>query len=83
MKSLKEQIAEFNVEKAKLIPQDVLATMDRATVDLKALDMEKSCLKTGAKVPEFNLTNHNGKSRVMSEYLKKSTIVLSFYRGGW
>lgn len=83
MKSLKEQIAEFNVEKAKLIPQDVLATMDRATVDLKALDMEKNCLKTGDMMPEFNLPNHNGENRVMSEYLNNSTIVLSFYRGGW
>ncbi len=83
MKSLKEQIAEFNVEKAKMIPQDVLDTMDNATMNLKSLDLEKNCLKTGDMVPVFNLPDHNGNNRLMSDYLTESRVVLSFYRGGW
>ena len=83
MKLLKEQIAEFNVEKAKLIPQDVLDIMGKATMDLKSLDLEKNCLKTANMAPEFTLPDHNGKKRIMSDYLANSRVVLSFYRGGW
>jgi hypothetical protein len=83
MKSLKEQIAELNEEKSKLIPKDILDTMNTVTVGLKAINLEENSLKTGDMAPEFSLMNHNGENRSLLDYLNKSTLVLSFYRGGW
>ncbi len=60
MKRLKEQIAQFNEEKARQIPKDILDTMNTVTLGLKAINLEENSLKTGDKVPEFNLPNHNG-----------------------
>lgn len=83
MKSLKEQIADFNEEKIKRIPKDILDTMNTATIGLKAINLEENTLKTGDKTPDFSLLDHKGTNRAISDYLKESTIVLSFYRGGW
>ncbi|MDX2493491.1 MAG: peroxiredoxin-like family protein [Desulfuromusa sp.] len=83
MTTLKEQIFEFDRNKAKQLPEDILNTMNRVTVDLKYTKLENNSLKTGDKAPGFNLSDHNGISRPLSEYLNESLVVLTFYRGGW
>jgi len=83
MMTLKEQISQYNAEKAKRMPEEVLNTMAAVTMDLKSIGLEDNSLKIGDKIPRFNLPDHNGMDRSFSEYLGKSKIVLSFYRGGW
>ena len=83
MKSLKEQIAEFDQEKIKKVPKDYLDTMKTATLGLKAMGIEASCLKTGDTAPNFTLINHNNEQRSLAGYLQTSSVVLNFYRGGW
>ena len=83
MITLKEQISEYNTEKAKQMPEEVLNTMAAVTVDLKSMSLEDNSLKVGDKIPHFNLPDHNGTDRSLSGYLEKSVVVLSFYRGGW
>lgn len=83
MTTLKEQIAEFDRNKKKHRPVDILNTMSRVTVDLKSAGLEDNSLKTGDKAPEFSLSDHHGISRSLSEYLNESLVVLTFYRGGW
>ncbi len=83
MKTLKEQIAAFDKEKIKRIPQDFLDTMHTSILGLKATGLEKSCLLTGDTAPDFTLINHNNEQRSLTDYLKTSAVVLNFYRGGW
>ncbi len=83
MKTLKEQIAEFDKKKIKQIPKDFLDTMNTSTLGLKATGLEKSCLKTGDTAPDFTLVNHKNEQRSLADYLQTSPVVLNFYRGGW
>lgn len=83
MKSLKEQIAELNEEKARQIPKDILETMRTVTAGQKAMNMEENSLKTGDQAPDFTLPDHTGVHRSLLSYLHEQPIVLSFYRGGW
>ena len=83
MNTLKEQISAFDEQKAIQVSSHILETMDETTQALKASDLENNGLKTGAKAPEFVLPNHNGEHRTLSDYLSKSVLILSFYRGGW
>lgn len=79
MSSLKDAIAAYEVIKAEKVPADKLAIMAQATVDLIATEIDKQALKTGDKIPAFNLPNQNNETTSLSE----SMTVLSFYRGGW
>ncbi|RUM34848.1 MAG: hypothetical protein DSY50_05795 [Desulfobulbus sp.] len=83
MKTLKEQIAEFDREKVKKIPKDFLDTMHTSIRGLKATGLEENCLQTGDIAPGFTLVNHKNEQRSLADYLKTSTVVLNFYRGGW
>ena len=83
MSTLKEQISEYNAEKAKTMPEEILNTMAAVTADLKSMKLENNSLKVGDKIPHFILPDHTGTDRKLSEYLDKSAVVLSFYRGGW
>ena len=83
MKSLKEQIAEFNEEKARQIPKDILDTMQTVTAGLKEINLEANSVKTGDRAPEFTLPDHTGVPRSLADYLYEQPVVVSFYRGGW
>ena len=43
------------------------------------------CLKhrQAVKAPDFELTQSDGKVVKLAELLKKSEVLLTFYRGGW
>jgi len=43
----------------------------------------KEAVKTGATAPDFALTDQDGKQIKLSEAVKKSSVVLVFYRGYW
>jgi hypothetical protein len=83
MPTLKAQIDAFNEEKAKQMPEDILETMNRATINLKSQKFEDKSLKVGDIAPGFDLADHNKKRQSLKNYLDGSMLVLSFYRGGW
>ena len=83
MKMLRENIAEYNEQKAKKVPPDILKTMDRATVTLQERGIADNSLRSGDRAPGFTLPNHKGDRLNLSDMLAESTVVLSFYRGGW
>ncbi len=83
MTTLKEQIAEFDRQKALNMPGEILAAMDEGIQSLKASSLEEGALKTGDTAPDFKLPDHLGGMRSLREYLADSLVVLSFYRGGW
>ena len=43
----------------------------------------KEAVKSGATAPDFALTDQDGKQIKLSEAVKKSKVVIVFYRGYW
>jgi hypothetical protein len=88
MTSLKERLDEF---KAKFesgappfnAPPEVIATMHRATAELKASGAETKGLKVGDRAPEFSLFNQDHVLVTSSELLRQGPLVVSFFRGHW
>jgi len=39
--------------------------------------------QVGDKAPDFQLTNAAGKSVLLSDYIEKGSVILTWYRGGW
>ncbi len=83
MSTLKNEIDAYNTAKEKRVPSEILATMAQSTEDLKESGIENRALSSGDIMPDFALPNQNGEQRRLSDYLIKSPIVLSVYRGGW
>ena len=76
--TLTQQLAARKAAGAKKGNTEVKKEFARATKELRETGIEKNSLQAGVKVPEFHL---DGKP--FSAYLKKSPIVLKFYRGSW
>ena len=83
MSDLRNKIAAYDEQKKQDVPAEILATMDKATQDLRATGIEDRAVKDGRKAPGFSLTNHVGEERTLDGFLAKGPVVLSFYRGGW
>ena len=80
--SLTQILAARKANNATKIPADKWDIMERSTNDLKAQTLSANALKTGDKLPKFNLPNVSNEL-VSSQDLAKDFLVVSFYRGGW
>jgi len=88
MTNLKQRLDEF---KAKFesggppfnAPPEVIATMHRATAELKASGAEARGLTIGDRAPEFSLFNQDHMMVASSELLRQGPLVVSFFRGHW
>lgn len=47
------------------------------------VEMKKDILKVGEVAPDFALSDQNGKQVKLSKAVKKSPVLLVFYRGFW
>lgn len=83
MSTLGEALDAFKQGLPKVAPEEILATMEKCTVDLKASGIEHQALKPGDSMPDFELPNQRGQLRRLSTYLAESPVVLNVYRGGW
>lgn len=61
-------------------PKAVLA---KATADLVKTGQAERAVHQGQKAPDFTLPDAQGHPVKLSDLLKKGTVVLTFYRGGW
>jgi peroxiredoxin len=68
---------------AKYVPAETQAIHSRAIAELKRKHLAANILLVGAKIPEFQLQDHNGKSISSSDLLAKKRLVLCFIRGRW
>ena len=81
--SLEEKLAAARAASAGRIPPDRQAIMHRATEDLRKSGMLDRIVPVGAKMPEFELANHDGGRVSSRELLDGGPMVLSFFRGSW
>ena len=68
---------------AKYVPAETQAIHARVIAELKQRHLSASILPAGAKAPEFQLQDHDGKSVSFFDLLAKGRLVLCFIRGRW
>lgn len=80
---LREVFAERKDLIAKYVPPETQAIHAQAVADLKQRHLAAKILPVGAKVPVFELPDHDGKTVSSSDLLAKAPLVLCFIRGRW
>src|SRR4030081_1703089 len=83
VRPLREIFAERKGLIAKYVPTETQAIHIRAVVELKERNLAQNILPVGAKAPEFELQDHDGKVLSSVDLLAKGRIVLCFIRGRW
>ena len=81
--SLADKLAATRAASAGRIPPDKAAIMHRATDDLRKSGILDRIVKPGARMPAFELANHDGRRVSSSDLLARGPLVLSFFRGSW
>jgi peroxiredoxin len=83
IRPLREIFAERKELIAKYVPAEMQAVHARAVAELKQQRVASSILPVGAKIPEFQLQDHDGKNISSSDLLTNGRLVLCFIRGRW
>ena len=65
------------------VPPAVIATMHRATAELRASGLADRALRLGNTAPAFTLRDPDGREVSSASLLARGPLVLSFYRGVW
>jgi len=82
-RSLREIYAERKELIAKYVPAETQAIHAQAVAELQAKRLAANILPVGAKAPEFELPDHNGKLVRSSDLLANGRLVINFIRGRW
>jgi len=80
---LREIFAERKELAAKYVPAETQAVHAQAVAELKARRLAANIFPVGAKVPHFELPDHDGKLVSSSNLLARGRLVLCFIRGRW
>jgi cytochrome oxidase Cu insertion factor (SCO1/SenC/PrrC family) len=81
--SLEEKLAAARAAAATRIPPERQAIMHRATEDLRNSGILDLIVPVGARMPAFDLENHDGRRVASEDLLAGGPLVLSFFRGSW
>ena len=81
--SLEQKLAATRAASAGRIPPDRQAIMHRATEDLRKSGILDRIVPVGARMPDFELANHDSRRVSSRELLDGGPMVLSFFRGSW
>jgi len=81
--SLRQQIDNVKQGMMAPIPESVLAMMSDATASLAQSGMVEQALKAGDVMPDFDLPALDSGNVRLTDLLKDTPVVISFYRGGW
>ena len=68
---------------AKYVPAETQAIHARTVAALKVQKLAEKILAVGAKIPQFNLPDQDGKIVSSCELLEKGRLVICFIRGRW
>jgi hypothetical protein len=80
---LREDLTAMRLEREAKRNPEWVRIMHKATDDLGDSGIRDRVLKSGAKAPEFVLSNARGEMRGSRDWLAKGPLVLCFYRGVW
>ena len=83
IRPLRDVFAERKELIAKYVPAETQAIHARSVAALRQQRLAANILLKGAKYPEFQLPDHDGKTISSSALLAKSCLVLCFIRGRW
>jgi peroxiredoxin len=83
VRPLREIFAERMELIAKYVPAETQAVHAHAIAELKEQHLAGGVLPIGAKIPEFQLRDHDGKSVSSTDLHAKGRLVLCFIRGRW
>jgi peroxiredoxin len=83
IRRLSEILAERKELIAKYVPSETQAVHTRALAELKRLRLAANILPVSAKIPEFQVQDHDGKNVSSFDLLAKGRLVLCFIRGRW
>jgi peroxiredoxin len=83
IRPLRDIFAERQELIAKYVPAETQAIQARAVAELQRQHRAENILPVGAKVPEFQLQDHEGKNISSSDLLAAGRLVLCFIRGRW
>ena len=82
-RSLREIFAERKAKIAQYVPAETLAVHAGVIADLKARGLSAKSLVVGSWMPEFSLSDQNGKRVSSAELLRRGRLVVCFFRGRW
>jgi peroxiredoxin len=83
LRPLREIFAERKELIAKYVPAETQAIHAQAVAKLKEKHLAANIVPVGAKAPQFQLPDHDGKSIPSADLLAKGRLVLCFIRGRW
>jgi len=88
MSNLKDRLEEFKRAFESGAPPynatpEIVATMHRATAELKATGIEERALKVGDRAQGFSLFNQDHVQIDSADLLRQGPLVFSFFRGHW
>jgi len=80
---LREILVERKELIAKYVPAETQAIHAQGVAELKSRHLADHILPVGAKAPQFELTDHDGRLVSSSDELARGRLVLCFIRGRW
>jgi peroxiredoxin len=83
VRPLREIFAERKELIAKYVIPETQAIHAQAVAELKQRSLAAGILPVGAKAPQFDLSDHDGKIVSSSDLLSKGRLVVCFIRGRW
>lgn len=83
MRPLREQLAERSANIEKYVPAATREVYARVVEELRRSGMAERALRAGAKAPDFELSDHEGKPVGSSTLLERGRLIVCFFRGRW
>lgn len=83
MRPLREQLAERSANIEKYVPAATREVYARVVEELRRSGMAERALRAGAKAPDFELSDHEGKPVASSKLLEQGRLIVCFIRGRW
>lgn len=81
--SLHEKLSQFKAGFQKQVPPEVIALMNKDTEDLRNSGILKKVPKVGDNLPNFILSNQDGKNISLLDLQSRGPVIINFFRGAW
>jgi peroxiredoxin len=81
--SLATQLQQVTEHVRGAAPAEVFALLESSNADLAATELVARSVAVGARMPEFNLPNAQGRHVSSATLREQGLLIVSFYRGQW